>query len=271
MEQQLDERTRLALGQIADFAAAGAQLVTRGREAYAEDPMLRLAGEAIMRRVEDAVSRLDGAFLAAHSSIDWPAMTMTRHLSNGPAGDYGEYWEFLEARLPVEVRKVTRILDDWWPRPLPARQDGSVNDDPLRGAAPPSSDRGQSAGLIDDEDFRQLVERLNEWAGSASAPSDDGPIDVVFPSGRAVRIVMTADDLSDMLVVSGTIDGALHGFMESLRQLPDDTPYLVYGNCYSLVPSTEPTLPSWNLGLPPGGRWGEGVSRSSDEVEDGRG
>jgi hypothetical protein len=175
MEQPLDERTRLALGQIMDLAAAGAQLVTRGREAYDKDPMLSLASEAIMRRFDDAVSRLDGAFLAAHASIDWPAMTMTRHLSNGPAGDYGEYWEFLETRLPVEVRKVTRIPDDWWSRPLPARQAGSVNDDPLGGAAPPSSGRGQSAGLIDDEGFRQVVERLNEWAGSASASGDEGP------------------------------------------------------------------------------------------------
>ncbi|WP_426244602.1 hypothetical protein [Nocardioides sp. LHG3406-4] len=242
MDRPLDERTISALGQIVDFAAAGAKLVRRGHEAYGHDPMLRLAGEAIMRRFDDAVLRLDEAFLAAHPSIDWAALTMTRDLDNSPAGSYVDYWEFLETSLPVEVRKVRHILDDWRSRPLPAREDDADDDHPLAVTPPPRVDRGPGPAPIDDDDFHHVVERLNEWAESATASGDDGPIDVVYPSGRMVRIVMSADDLSSMLVVSGTIDEALFHIMASLRELPEDTPYLVYGNNYTLVPSAEPTL-----------------------------
>ena len=89
-----------------------------------------------------------------------------------------------------------------------------------------------------DLEFRQLVERLDDWVESARAPSDDGPIDLVLPGGRRVRIVMTADDLAEMYVVVGTFDGALFSVMESVRDLPDDAPYLVYGHNYLLEPRT---------------------------------
>lgn len=243
MQRPLDQRTIRALTQIVDFAGAGAQLVDRGPDAYVHDPMLRLACEAIMRRFDDAVSQLDELFLAAHPSIDWAGLTMTRNLGRGPGGTYDDYWEFLETCLPVEIRKVKRILDEWWSRPLPASLGSEVKAHPLAVSAPHHLDKGTGSAPINDDDFRRVVERLNDWAESATAPGDEGPIDVVYPSGRLVRIVLSAADLSDMLVVSGTIDSALLSVMDSLRKLPDDTPYLVYSNNYILVPSGEPILP----------------------------
>ena len=89
---------------------------------------------------------------------------------------------------------------------------------------------------------RRVVERLAEWAAAASAPSDDGPIDVTYPDGRTARIVVTARDVAEMYVVQGTLDQIMLQFADSLRSLPDDMPYLVYGRTYDLVPSTEPVL-----------------------------
>lgn len=111
MKQEADERSYFALAQIEDFARAAAQLVAQGRKVYDSDPMLKLAGEAIMRRFTDAVSRLDGAFMAEYPSIRWSELTMARDISQGPGGDYDSYWDYLETRLPSDALKVTRILD----------------------------------------------------------------------------------------------------------------------------------------------------------------
>lgn len=255
----LDDRTRFALAQIADFADAGARLVARGQVAYGNDAMLKLAGEAIMRRLNDAVSRLDGAFLAAHPTIDWTAMTATRDIGAAAGGRYDEYWHFLATRLPTEVLKVHRILSDWASRPPPFRPGVTSVGQPDEATVAPSGNVEQVAVAIDDENFRQLVERLDDWAANAFAPNNDGPIDLMLPDGRTVRIVMSADDLSDMLVVVGTLDGALVSVMEAVRNLSDHTPYLVYGAHYALEPSTGPTLPApdWGPTPPPGsgGRW----------------
>ena len=111
MKQQTDEQARLALGQIEDFAGAAARLVARGRSAYDNDPMLRLAAEAIMRRFGDAVSRLSADFMATHPSIRWHELAMTHDLDEGPGGNYAAYWDYLETRLPSDVREVTALLD----------------------------------------------------------------------------------------------------------------------------------------------------------------
>jgi uncharacterized protein with HEPN domain len=117
MEQEADERSYFALAQIEDFSQVAAQLVGRGRSAYESDPLLRLAGEAIMRRFDDATSRLDATFLAEHPSIRWSDLTMTRNISDGPGGHYDDYWEYLEAGLPTDVPRITQILDAHSRRP----------------------------------------------------------------------------------------------------------------------------------------------------------
>lgn len=119
MKHEADERSYFALAQIEDFARAAAQLVAQGREAYDSDPMLKLAGEAIMRRFMDAVSRLDEAFMAEHPSIRWCELTMTREISQGPGGDYDGYWDYLETRLPSDALKITRILGAHSRRSIP--------------------------------------------------------------------------------------------------------------------------------------------------------
>ncbi len=69
------------------------------------------AAEAIMRRFSDAVSRLSADYIAAHPSIRWHELAMTRDLDRGPGGNYAAYWHYLETRLPSDIREVTALLD----------------------------------------------------------------------------------------------------------------------------------------------------------------
>ena len=82
----MDDRTRRTLEDLLAFAAMGARLVDRGHDAYLADEALRLASEAVLRRVGDAVARLDQAFLDRQPSVRWRARRaggVTRTVSIG--------------------------------------------------------------------------------------------------------------------------------------------------------------------------------------------
>jgi len=53
-----DRPLEAVLDEIEDAAGAAAELVGRGREAWDEDRLLRLAGEAVIGRIADAANRL---------------------------------------------------------------------------------------------------------------------------------------------------------------------------------------------------------------------
>lgn len=237
MEQDLDPGTKQALCRIQTMGSLARRLVRRGHDAYVQDNLLALAAEAIMRRLADAVAELDHGFLAAHPEVDWSAMQAAQTVDEGPEPQRTAFWTYLATQLPAELREIQRILDAWWWRPLPGP----------RGCAGVSTrDAPHASGDLRDQDFRRVVERLDGWTAAASAPSDDGPIDVTYPDGRTARIVVTARDVAEMHVVHGTLDQIMVHFAHSLRSLPDDMPFLVYGRCYDLVPSTEPVLPRWD-------------------------
>ncbi|MDK1473024.1 DUF86 domain-containing protein [Streptomyces sp. 549] len=112
-QEPLDARTRQTLHDFLDFAATAGRLVTRGREAYDGDEMLRLSGEAILHRIGEAVARLDDDFTAAHPEVRWRAMKGMRNLV---AHDYGAVdhdilWNAIAHNLPQEAAHVQRILD----------------------------------------------------------------------------------------------------------------------------------------------------------------
>lgn len=48
-----------------------------------------------MRRLDDAVARLDDEFTAAHSEVDWQAMTTARNIGADPSGRYVAWWDYL--------------------------------------------------------------------------------------------------------------------------------------------------------------------------------
>lgn len=101
--------------------------MARGHDASARDGMLRLAAEAIMRRLDDAVARLDDEFTAAHSEVDWQAMTTARNIGADPSGRYVAWWDYLSTRLPVDAQAIDASQDAWWWRPLPGPPDGGTS------------------------------------------------------------------------------------------------------------------------------------------------
>ena len=234
---RLDERTRSSLVQIQVLADVAAQLVARGKAEYLGDTMLWLAGEAILRRLDDAVSGLDESFLDRHPEIDWAAMCMARDIGSEVGEHHDAYWGFMRIRLAPEVARVARILRDWETRPLahPVGPVASLADPPLTAGSRPG---GGGCGPGPSREFRELVERLDDWAASASAPDDNGPIHLVMPGGRRIEIVLSADDLADMMVLVATVDGALLNIKDGVRGMPDEAPYLVYGTNYLLEART---------------------------------
>jgi uncharacterized protein with HEPN domain len=108
------ERTTRTLDEFLEFSDAAARLVARGRHAYDNDEMLRLAAEALLHKVGEAVARLDRddpAFVAAHPEVHWKPMTGIRNLvaHNYGAVDYAIVWTALERSLPAEAVEVARI------------------------------------------------------------------------------------------------------------------------------------------------------------------
>jgi uncharacterized protein with HEPN domain len=65
MRQRAAHRDQGAVEDILDFCEQAARLVARGREAFENDEMLPLAGEALAQRVGEAASRLSQAFRSA--------------------------------------------------------------------------------------------------------------------------------------------------------------------------------------------------------------
>ena len=83
------DRERLArtLRDLADFIDMAGEVTSRTRAAFDADITLRLAGEAIVTRVGEAVSRLPESFKQAHPQVPGRGTRGARHLtSNDHAG-----------------------------------------------------------------------------------------------------------------------------------------------------------------------------------------
>ena len=109
--------TATTLEELLDFADAAARLVARGRKSYQSDEMLRLAAEALLHKIGEAVGRLDrddSAFIAAHPEVNWRPMKGIRNLVAHDYGavDYDIIWNALERNLPQEAEQIRRILGD---------------------------------------------------------------------------------------------------------------------------------------------------------------
>lgn len=111
--EEHDDRTKQLLGDFLEFADAGARLVARGRESYDADEMLRLAAEAIVTRLGEAVARLDEAFIETHPEVRWRPMRAMRNLVAHEYGavDHAILWNALARDLPHEAALVRQIVD----------------------------------------------------------------------------------------------------------------------------------------------------------------
>jgi uncharacterized protein with HEPN domain len=88
--------------------------VERGRDAYDADEIHRLAAEAIMHRIGEAVARLGDDFIAAHPAVHWRPMKGMRSVVAHEYGaiDYALVWNTLAHDLPREAVEVQRILGE---------------------------------------------------------------------------------------------------------------------------------------------------------------
>jgi uncharacterized protein with HEPN domain len=96
------ERDRLVVQDILEFCEQAARLVSRGRDAYDSDEMLRLAAEALTHRIGEAAGRLSESYQLDHTDLPWRAI---RGMRNVIAHDYGRIdhaivWNTLQHDLP---------------------------------------------------------------------------------------------------------------------------------------------------------------------------
>lgn len=108
-----------------------------------------------------------------------------------------------------------------------------------------------ASGLQDD--WAELVSRLDSWARSAEPRGED--IAVTLGSGRVVQVVVTPDDVSMLRVACGPLSQVFRYVTERLGSMPDDCEFLVYAQ-YDLQPFTARHLPpATELPQFEGGRW----------------
>lgn len=108
------DRTAKTLDDILRFGRIAADLVARGREAYDADEVHRLAAEAILHKVGEAIARLardDAEFVAAHPEVSWRLMKAMRNriAHDYDVVDYDLVWNALQSRLPREIDR-NRVL-----------------------------------------------------------------------------------------------------------------------------------------------------------------
>lgn len=93
---------RRTLVDLLEFTAMAERLTDRGRRAYDDDEMVRLAAEAIIHRIGEAVARLPATLTDAHPGVEWRKI---RAMRNVVAHDYGRIdhdilWLALVRRVP---------------------------------------------------------------------------------------------------------------------------------------------------------------------------
>ena len=103
-----DIRLARTLQDLADFIAMASEVTSRTRAAYDADVTLRLAGEAIVSRVGEAVGRLPDSFKNEHPEIPWRSIKGARNLTSH---DYHRIdsriiWQALSRDLP----EIGRLL-----------------------------------------------------------------------------------------------------------------------------------------------------------------
>jgi uncharacterized protein with HEPN domain len=112
LSERHGDRVRDTAIDLVEFGRMAARLVARGKPAYDSDEALELAGEAILRRVGEAVARLPDSFTSDHPAIEWRKMKQMRNIV---AHDYARVdheivWTALEAKMPEVTAYIERLL-----------------------------------------------------------------------------------------------------------------------------------------------------------------
>jgi predicted nucleotidyltransferase/uncharacterized protein with HEPN domain len=97
---------------LLEFTDMAARLVARGRAAYDADEALRLAAEAVTRRIGEAVSRLSEEFVTDHPQIEWRKVKGMRNIVTHEYAriDYEIVWNALALRVPEIAAFVRGVI-----------------------------------------------------------------------------------------------------------------------------------------------------------------
>lgn len=113
IETLYGRRARLSFLDFLDFAWLAAELVARGKQAYDADVQLRLAGEAIVHKLGESVTRLPASIVEAQPEIPFRGMKAMRNLI---AHEYDHtdpeiVWQTLSVDLPLVAAQITSLVD----------------------------------------------------------------------------------------------------------------------------------------------------------------
>lgn len=96
------------IADIGQAAEAAAKLVARGRGAWDDDELLRLAGEAIIGRIADATNRLPRELKESIPDVPWDDIRDIRilvaHIYHRI--DYDALWTTLREDVPYLVKRL---------------------------------------------------------------------------------------------------------------------------------------------------------------------
>jgi uncharacterized protein with HEPN domain len=92
-----------ALLDLARSVQAAAELADRGRAAFDDDLLLRLAAEAISNRLGEAVANIDAEWRDALPEVPWRAVRMNRNfvVHAYASIDYERLWTTLTVAVPA--------------------------------------------------------------------------------------------------------------------------------------------------------------------------
>jgi len=102
------EQLSRTLQDLADFIDMTREVTSRTREAYDADITLRLAGEALVSRVGEAVGRLPENFKQVNPQVPWRSIKGARNLTSQYYHriDHHIIWLTLERELPEIGRQL---------------------------------------------------------------------------------------------------------------------------------------------------------------------
>jgi uncharacterized protein with HEPN domain len=102
------ERLSRTLRDLADFIEMAQEVTSRTRAVYDADITLRLAGEAIVTRVGQAVSRLPENFKQVNPQVPWRSIKGARNLTSQYYHRIDQHiiWLTLERELPEIGRRL---------------------------------------------------------------------------------------------------------------------------------------------------------------------
>jgi uncharacterized protein with HEPN domain len=98
------------LADIEEAAEAAGELIGRGKDAWEDDRLLRLAGEAVIGRIADAANRLPDEVKQSVPDVPWDDIRDIRILVDHiyHRVDYEALWKTLGEDVPLLLERLRR-------------------------------------------------------------------------------------------------------------------------------------------------------------------